>query len=94
MKSAYLMQSDNKWYPAPAHVEAASIPAFRCFLLQKGGANARALTTELVDDLTGVETIRTIDADGNENVYDLSGRPMTTTAKGIFISNGKKGIIK
>jgi hypothetical protein len=91
---AYLLQSDNKWYPAPANVEAASIPAFRSYLLQNSGTGAPELTMRLVGDMTGVETIRTIDADGSEDIYDLSGRRVTTDAKGIVIENGKKYRIK
>ena len=42
-----------------------------------------------------METIRTIDADGTENAYDLSGRridaPRTSS---VIIKNGKKYIQK
>ena len=93
---AYLMQSDKRWYPAPLNKPEASVPAFRCYLLQNGGAGAREFTTSLVDDeATAVETIRTIDADGTVNAYDLSGRridaPRTSS---VIIKNGKKYIQK
>ena len=91
---AYLLQSDGKWYPVPANTEVAYAPAFRAYLLQNSGMGARELTMRLVGDMTGMETIRTIDADGTENVYDLSGRRVATDAKGIVIENGKKYMIK
>jgi hypothetical protein len=34
--------------------------------------------------------IRTIDADGTERIYDLSGRRIDGNVKGIVIRNGKK----
>ena len=73
---AYILQSDNKWHEVPAGVEVANIPAYRCYLLQNGGTgNVKALDMELVGDETdGIDTIVTIDRDGNENVYDLQGR--------------------
>lgn len=92
---AYLMQSDNRWYPAPANVANAYIPAFRCFMLQNGGqGDARALTMMFVDNTTGVETIRTVDNNGEENVYDLSGRRVGKNAHGIVIRNSKAVFVK
>ena len=43
-----------------------------------------------LEDTTGIDTLRTIDSDGTERVYDLSGRLVGSDAKGIVISNGKK----
>ena len=92
---AYLMQSDNRWYPAPANVEKAYVPPFRCYLLQKGTNGARILDTTLNDSVIDqIDTIHTIDADGSENVYDLSGRRVGSAKSGIFIKNGKKVVIK
>ena len=92
---AYLMQSDNRWYPAPANVPQAYVPAYRCYLLQNGG-NTKAIGMKLVDDNpNAIETIRTVDANGDENVYDLSGRRIDTARSGnIYIQNGKKYIKK
>ena len=92
---AYLMQSDNRWYHAPENVENAYIPAFRCYLLENGGqGGARTLTMMFVDDTTGIETIRTVDSNGEENTYDLSGRRVRTNARGIVIKNSKAVFVK
>ena len=42
-------------------------------------------------DATGIDTIRTIDADGTERYYDLYGRELPGKPEsGIYIHNGKK----
>lgn len=43
---------------------------------------------------TGINTIATAEQTGNASIYDLSGRKVTKTAKGIYIQNGKKFIVK
>ena len=63
-------------------------------MLQSGGSGApmRGLTMFLSDgDATGIDTIRTIDADGTERYYDLYGRELPGKPEsGIYIHNGKK----
>jgi hypothetical protein len=44
----------------------------------------------ILEDATGVERLRTIDSDGTERIYDLSGRRLSAPTKGINIINGKK----
>lgn len=43
---------------------------------------------------TGISTIATAEQTGNASIYDLSGRKVAKTAKGIYIQNGKKFIVK
>lgn len=43
---------------------------------------------------TGINTIATAEQTGNASIYDLSGRKVAKTAKGIYIQNGKKFIVK
>ena len=46
-------------------------------------------------DVTGIDTIQTIDRNGNSRYYDLQGREIDgRSAKGLVIKNGKKVIIK
>jgi len=47
-----------------------------------------------LEDTTGIDRLRTIDSDGTERVYDLSGRLVGSDAKGIVIKNGKKYVNK
>jgi len=42
---------------------------------------------------TGIRTI-SVDADGNEVSYDLNGRRVNETQKGVLIQNGKKVVVK
>jgi hypothetical protein len=93
---AYVMNDDAKWHPVLSDTDvhkAVTIPAFRCYLLQSR-YNSRAAIGMTLEDATGVEQLRTIDADGTERVYDLSGRRIDGSAKGIVIKNGRKIINK
>lgn len=54
---------------------------------RRPGARAIGMTLE---DVTGIEQLRTIDSDGIERVYDLNGRQLNAPVKGINIINGKK----
>ena len=89
---AYVMNDDAKWHPVLSDTDehrAVTIPAFRCFLLQSRYSNARTIGMTL-EDAEGITQLRTVDADGTERVYDLSGRRIDGTVKGIVIKNGKK----
>ena len=91
---AYVMNDDAKWHPVLSDTDehrAVTIPAFRCFLLQSRQNNSRAIGMTL-EDADGIVQLRTIDSDGTERVYDLSGRRIDGKAKGIVIKNGRKTI--
>ena len=94
---AYVMNDDAKWHPVLSDTEAhkaADIPAFRCYLLQSRNGRSRTAIGMSLEDATGIEQMRTIDADGTERVYDLSGRRIGGNTKGIVIKNGHKIIQK
>ena len=100
---AYVLKSDGKWYRIASDTEAhrkAYIPAYRCYLLLNGGNKAPSLDMELEDNTTGIdepeiETIRTIDRDGTEQIYDLNGRRLERAPEsGIYIKNGRKYVTK
>jgi len=89
---AYVMNDDAKWHPVLSDTEehkAVTIPAFRCYLLQSR-QGTRADIGMILEDATGVERLHTIDSDGTERIYDLSGRRLSAPTKGINIINGKK----
>jgi hypothetical protein len=89
---AYVMNDDAKWHPVLSDTEAhraVTIPAFRCFLLQSR-YNSRPAIGMTLEDANGIVQLRTIDADDTERVYDLSGRRIQGSTKGIVIQNGKK----
>ena len=54
-----------------------------------GQSHSPAIGMTLEDEY-GVERLRTIDTDGTERIYDLSGRRLSAPTKGINIINGKK----
>ncbi len=101
--SAYVLKSDGKWYLVGSDTEAhrkAYIPAYRCYLLLNGGNRAASLDMELEDNATvieepQIETIRTIDRDGTEQIFDFSGRKLQRIPeRGVYIKNGKKYVSK
>ena len=93
---AYVLNDDAKWHPvlndSEAHSEV-TIPAFRCYLLQSR-QSAHAPIGMVLEDTDGIERLRTIDTDGTERVYDLQGRRVSESTKGIVIKNGKKVLVK
>ena len=100
---AYVLKSDGKWYLVGNDTEAhrkAYIPAYRCYLLLHGGYNAPSLDMELEDNPTAIEepeidTIKTVDRDGTEQIFDLNGRKLQRIPEsGIYIKNGRKYIKK
>jgi hypothetical protein len=103
--NAYVLKSDGKWYLVGNDTEAhrqAYIPAYRCYLLLNGGNFSRegVLDMELEDNPTAIEepqieTVKTIDGDGTERIYDLNGRQIERVLeRGVYIKNGKKYMAK
>jgi len=94
---AYVLDDDGRWHPVLSDTDAhraAYIPAFRCYLLQSRNRGTRAAIGMRLEDATGITQLRTVDQDGTERVYDLSGRRIGAGAKGIVIKNGQKIICK
>ena len=95
---AYILQSDGKWHPVTTAKTEGRILPFRAYLLQSARRGAAPIEMSLISsngDVTGVDTIQTIDRYGNSRYYDLQGREIDgRSAKGLVIKNGKKVIIK
>ena len=88
----YILQKGNTWGKVTTENPDAYIPPFRAFV--EGPANgARQLTGCIGDEATGIQNIRTVDQDGTERWYDLSGKRIIPK-KGINILNGKKVVVK
>ena len=101
--NAYVLKSDGKWYLVGNDTEAhrkAYIPPYRAFLLLHGNYRAPSLDMELEDNPTAIEepeieTIKTVDRDGTEQIFDLNGRRLQRIPDtGIYILNGKKYVRK
>ncbi len=67
---------------------------FKAYLSVEGAANVRNLSVMFEDgSVTGIENIERVEKTNGDNViYDLSGRRVNKATKGIFIINGKKVI--
>ena len=89
---AYVLQSDGDWHPVTtAHSDVSLLP-FRAFLMPSTRNAGARISMSIVDDTTSIDSIETIDLDGTRRYYDLNGREVDGTTKGIIISNGKKTI--
>ena len=95
---AYILQSDGKWHPVTTAKTEGRILPFRAYLLQSARHGAAPIEMSLISsngNVTGIDTIETIDRNGNSRYYDLQGREIDgSSAKGLVIKNGKKVIIK
>ena len=91
----YILQDGNEWHPVGASSPATvSIPPYRAYIV--GVTGSARLLTVLGDDATSIKTIKTINADGSEQWYDMNGRKLSgmPDGKGAYIMNGKKVIMK
>lgn len=89
----YILQNhDGKvgFYQVDTDVATPNIPAFRAYL-----ADPDATVKAFQFNFGGEDGISTIsNADGQDVIYDLAGRRVSNTTKGIYIVNGKKVIVK
>lgn len=90
-KGKYILQSNNKWMVVDDEYPTVYIPPFRAYI--ESTSSARSLDSDL-GGTTGIDSIRTIDNDGTEQWFDLSGCRLSgkPTKKGVYIHNGKKVI--
>ncbi len=90
---AYVLQGDGNWHPvstATADGQKACVLPFRAFVIPSARyAGAPSIDMELVD-LTDIDTIETVDHDGTLRYYDLQGREVDASHKGVVIVGGKK----
>lgn len=86
----YILQSDGKWHKVPQNQPKAYISPFRAYF-QATSAGARGLNMVIDDgEANDIQQIRTIDSDGTEHYYDLSGRRLNAKpAKGMYVKDGK-----
>ena len=74
-----------------------NIPAFRCYL-ELGAAisvpEGRLAISFADDDVTGLDIVKNQQSIANGQYFDLQGRKVAQPAKGLYILNGKKVVIK
>ena len=99
-KSILFLGAANTLYHPSA--ENQQMKGFRAYFLLKGEAvqQARAFSLDFGDgETTGIKAIDNFTISQSDNCYDLSGRKIVKSsngkmAKGVYIVNGKKTIIK
>lgn len=87
--------SDNTIYPVGEN--AATINPYRAyFQVDQDGqeGEARALTLFIDGEVTGISELVKMNNEQQGQVYDLQGRKVEKTAKGLYIKNGKKVVVK
>lgn len=95
---AYILQDGNVWGRVTTEHFEAYIPPFRAYIVP-ANVNARPmLIGAFSDDLGETTTICTMqltDRDGTTRYFDLTGRRIANpAAKGVYVVNGKKMLIK
>ena len=100
VKSILFLGGGNKLYNPDT--ENSQMKGFRAYFLLKGDVaqQARAFSLDFGDgETTGIKAIDNFTISQSDNCYDLSGRKIVKLsngqmAKGVYIVNGKKTIIK
>ena len=103
-KPAYILQSDGWWHKVPQNQPLAYAGPFRAYFQATGSSPVHSLATMFDGSYNpnegsganGIQpVIHTVDTDGTEHYFDLSGRLLNyKPQKGIYIQNGKKHINK
>ena len=70
-----------------------TIPAGKAYL-DATGLSAARLSIAFEDETTGLNDLRSEMSDGRSDYYNLAGQRVVKPAKGLYVKNGKKYIIK
>lgn len=73
---------------------AGTLPANKAYLKSANAPEAAENLGFVVEDATGIAVVRNVVIEEDDKWYDLSGRFVSPTSKGIYIHNGKKYVIK
>lgn len=93
-KNAYILQDGNTWGRVPAGHPEVYIPPFRAYIVPTA-ATGRSVLMSSFGDATGITTMQLTDRDGITHYFDLNGRRISSpTTQGVYVTNGKKVIIK
>ena len=93
-KNAYILQDGNTWGRVPADHPEVYIPPFRAYIVPTA-ATGRSVLVGSFGDATGINTLQLTDRDGTTRYFDLNGRRISNpTTQGVYVTNGKKVIIK
>lgn len=82
------------WYWGAAEGAAFTNGAHKAYLIISKTAAARSFISMFDNETTGVADVRNKIEEESGTYYDLSGRRVAQPAKGLYIVNGKKVVIK
>ncbi len=93
-KNAFILQDGNTWGRVPEGHPEVYIPPFRAYIVPTA-ATGRSVLVGSFGDATGITTLQLTDRDGTTRYFDLNGRRISNpTTQGVYVTNGKKVIIK
>ncbi|MBO4315733.1 MAG: hypothetical protein J5867_07220, partial [Prevotella sp.] len=98
-KSIYVLSRGIKEYmgfkKATGDGTVKTIPAYRAYLPIGDSSEVNFITFSFGgDNTTGINALRDNAQEQPTEIYDLTGRKVTAPAKGIYIVNGKKVLMK
>lgn len=80
-------------YMAPAEMGTV-LNGYSAYLPQNGQSVKKTLVFDELPPVTGILTPEGEQTEGNNKIYDLSGREVKNPTKGVYIRNGQKFIVK
>lgn len=90
----YIM-SGGQFKPFTTSGKTVTIPVHKGYLHLTNEADAKRIVLSFDDgETTGIDTLETAAEDATANCYTLSGQRVSHPAKGIYLVNGKKVLIK
>ena len=88
----YVLNTGSKGAGFYKLAENGTVPANKAYLVYDGAAGARDYF--LFDEATAISAPLVNSEEVNSEVYDLQGRRVKNAAKGVYIVNGRKVVIK
>lgn len=89
----YMLALNNEGKAQFTKVTEGSIAAGKAYLKIPSGNGARVLSVSFGDDVTGIDSVGSTKS-GNGQIFNLAGQRIIRPAKGLYIINGKKIIVK
>ena len=95
-KSIYVLSRGIKEYTGfkVAGGTVKTIGAYKAYLPIDDSGEAKSISISFGDDTTDIELLKNYTQEDSVEIYDLTGRRVTTPKQGIYIVNSKKMLIK